>query len=182
MESVSLIYKFLVLSIMIEEMNPMLDGLGLPPTELTRPKQLIEWEVSFPRTYRTGHSAFQSIAASTDVVDAYIRTDRIHFVGYTRGFGIIRLNKNGFEDWPDSSSREGVPTTNVSTRLAYDLARGWMEAAGVDISALEARHPVDIRQDKCHAEGRRLASPNFHVRWGYYPEKAKGQYKAPVAE
>src|SRR6266498_3876536 len=126
MESVSLIYKFLVLSTMIQEMNQMVDRLGLPPTGLTHPRQFKEWEVLLPRSYRAGRTAYQSISEPTDVVDAHIRTDKIHFVGYTRGFGIIRLNKDGFEDWPDSFSREGVPTTNVSTRLAYDLARGWM--------------------------------------------------------
>lgn len=168
METVSLIYKFLVLSMMIDQMNLMIEKLDLPRAGVTHPRQLTEGDIYIRNPL-------------SNIPEGYIRSDKYHFAGYGR-LGLFRLNTNGVNDWPDWFSYQGVQKTNVSSELAYQLARNWMEAASVDVAALEAKYQVKVDQSYSHAGKRSLVSPNFHVRWGDSKAMNKDPGLSPVAE
>lgn len=155
MEHAAWIYKFLVLSLLIPQMNETVDKLGLPPTGVTHPRQLAEWDIGIV-----------TVGTKRGQTTQYIRTKDYHFVFDEGGVYLCRLNTNGFEFWPDVYSDQGTHKTNVSPQLAYQLATNWLIRAGVDVPALEAKYQVEITQGYNHAKGESLVSPNFFVRWG----------------
>jgi hypothetical protein len=161
MEHVALIYKILVLSIMIDQMNMAVQRLDLPQTSVTSPRQLKECDVFAPE-------------ADSYVPRGYVRTDKYHFAGFAKGICLFRLNSGGSADWPDPFSDEGATATNANKAIAYDLSRGWLEAVGVDVQALERIHKPTIEQGVSHAKSRKLVSPNFHVYWGRTADKTGG--------
>ena len=155
MEHVALVYKFLVLSNLITQLNFTVDNLGLPPSGVTHPRQLKEWDVWVDQ-----RGSIQTEA------HAYLRTHQYNFSSILGGVSFCRLNTNGVEFWPDPYSDQGTSSTNVSTELAYKLATNWLVLAGIDVPALESKYKVVVEQKDCHAKGESLVSPNFIVRWG----------------
>lgn len=155
MEQVALIYKFLVLSNLITQLNMTVENLGLPASGVTHPRQLQEWDVSM--------FAIEPIRPE---ISAYIRTDKYNLFFGRGGTSLTRLNTNGVEFWPDPYSDQGTPSTKVSAELAHKLATNWLALAGFDVSALEKKYKPNINQNYCRAKGESLVSPNFVVEWG----------------
>jgi hypothetical protein len=155
MEQVALIYKFLVLSNLITQLNTTVENFGMPPTGVTHPRQLQEWDVWI----------FEGRSIQ-DELSAYIRTDKYNLTFGLGRTSLTRLNTNGVEFWPDPYSDQGTSSTNVSTELAYKLATNWLALANIDVLSLEIKYKPNIKQKYCRAKGESLVSPNFVVEWG----------------
>lgn len=159
MNQPSLIYRLLALHLLLAHAQGLLERLELPTAEISHPRQLTNWGAGSPRGAR-------GFAAS-------LRTTNLNFgISPDVGINITRLNARGVEDWPDPYGRHPVEASSVSTNLAYQLARGWLEQAGVDVDGLEAKYPVEIEHRGTAFGGPNLVGPNFHVKWG------DGQYQS----
>jgi hypothetical protein len=115
-------------------------------------------------------------------VDAYFRTDSVHFASSAVDIILARLDSKNQRFWPDRWSEIGAPADKANEKLAYTLARQWLEAIGVDVGGLERKYPVEITQDVCRAKGEGLVSPNFHVRWEKRGPRLEGEVSLRKAE
>lgn len=155
---ISLAYKYVMLTLMLAEVNHAVQKLDLPGWQPVTMSQVESYNISPPRMRAGG---------SLDTTNGVF------------GFG---ENKLQFMQWPEPNSDmplrqrqkhwSKLPSL-VDTNGAYQLATNWLTKLEVDVSALERKHPVSVLQQFFYPGGDGKQSPvllpRFEVRWGKNP-------------
>jgi len=155
---ISLAYKYVMLTLMLAEVNHAVGKLEIPNWQPITFAQVETYNISAPRIRAGG---------SLDTTNGVF------------GFGENMLQ---FMQWPEPNSnlplRERQKCwskleSQVDTNGAYQLATGWLTKLDVDISALENKHPVSVMQQFFYPGGDinlpPVLLPRFEVRWGKNP-------------
>ena len=155
---ISLAYKYVMLTLMLAEVNQSVGKLGIPNWQPITFAQVETYNISQPRIRAGG---------SLDTTNGVF------------GFG---ENKLQFMQWPEPNSdlslRERqlhwskLPSL-IDTNGAYQLATDWLTKLEVDIAALEKKHSVTVMQQFFYPSGDinqpPVLLPRFEVRWGKNP-------------
>ncbi len=155
---ISLAYKYVMLALMLAEVNHAGGKLEIPNWQPITFAQVETYNISPPRMRAGG---------SLDTTNGVF------------GFG---ENKLQFIQWPEPNSdlplrerqmRWSKLESLVDTNGAYQLATNWLTRLEVDVSALEKKHPVSVLQQFFYPGGdvnqQRILLPRFEVRWGKNP-------------
>jgi hypothetical protein len=154
----SLAYKYVMLTLMLAEVNYAVGKLEIPNWQPITFAQVETYNVSAPRMRAGG---------SLDTTNGVF------------GFG---ENKLQFMQWPEPNAdlplRERqmhwsrLPSL-VDTNGAYQLATNWLSRLEVDVAALGKKHPVSVLQQFFYPNGdgnqQPILLPRFEVRWGKNP-------------
>lgn len=151
----SLAYKYVMLTLMLAEVNHAQDKLNVSGWQPITMAQVETYNISPPRMRAGG---------SLDTTEGVF------------GFG---ENKLQFMQWPDPDSdlplrerqvRWAKMVSLVDTNGAYELATNWLNALEVDVIALEKSQPLAIQQQFFYPNGDTKQTPvllpRFEIRWG----------------
>lgn len=152
---ISLAYKYVMLTLMLAEVNHSVGKLEIPNWQPITFAQVATYNISPPRLRAGG---------SLDTTNGVF------------GFG---ENKLQFMQWPEPNSELPLRQRQmywskleslVDTNGAYQLATNWLAKLEVDVAALEKKHPVSVLQQFFYPGGdikqQSVLLPRFEVRWG----------------
>lgn len=155
---ISLAYKYVMLTLMLAEVNQSVGKLEIPNWQPITFAQVETYNISAPRIRAGG---------SLDTTNGVF------------GFG---ENKLQFMQWPEPNSdlplrerqmRWAKMESLIDTNGAYQLATNWLIKLDVDVAALEKKHPVSVLQQFFYPSGNinlpPALLPRFEVRWGKNP-------------
>ena len=155
---ISLAYKYVMLALMLAEVNHAQDRLNIPGWQPVTMSQVVSYNISPPRMRAGG---------SLDTTNCMF------------GFG---ENKLQFMQWQEPNSdlplrerqmRWAKMKSLVDTKGAYQLATNWLTNLEVDVTALEKKHPATVLQQFCYPNGDiklpPVLLPRYEVRWGKNP-------------
>lgn len=152
---ISLAYKYVMLTLMLAEVNHSVGKLEISNWQPITFTQVENYNISPPRMRAGG---------SLDTTNGMF------------GFG---ENKLQFMQWPEPNSDLPLRARQmywakleslVDTNGAYQLATNWLAKLEVDVAALEKKHPVSVLQQFFYPGGdvkqQPVLLPRFEVRWG----------------
>ena len=155
---ISLAYKYVMLTLMLAEVNQSVGKLEIPGWQPITFAQVESYNISQPRIRAGG---------SLDTTNGVF------------GFG---ENKLQFMQWPEPNSdlplrerqmRWSKLHSLVDSNGAHQLATDWLTTLEVDVAALEKQHPVSVLQQFFYPNGEinmpPVLLPRFEVRWGKNP-------------